>query len=315
MEYNNLEIYESIQNLKDYIEENTSTTITGSRKLGRIDIEDVEKLINDIELSISNDVREAKSIIDDRDRILSDARSEADNIVKTANTKAEAIWKSAEDGARELMSQAKNEQSKIISDHEITKKAQLNAQSMVKKTVDHCNKMYASSQEDAHQMLDELQHTVHSCTSKLSETRNNMLDRLQSTMNDIAKQLEQLCRDCDASTDRILEATKEVDAQVTAQRDWIDGREPRTRQDYEDDINPSANREEVELKDAPAYEQPEEVKAQPVNRSSYRDVQEENVQSENTKPAGKKNIFKSFIDVFIDKDEDSEFEDMEDNDM
>ncbi len=101
-----MEILKMIDLLEDKVEQ-TKTIPLLNRAL--IDREDLLAAIEEIRLSIPEDMKQAKLIKDERKRILAEAQSEAEDIINAAKVKTE----------------------KMVDEHEITKKAYEQANQIV----------------------------------------------------------------------------------------------------------------------------------------------------------------------------------------
>ena len=101
-----MEILKMIDLLEDKVEQ-TKTIPLLNRAL--IDREDLLAAIEEIRLSIPEDMKQAKLIKDERKRILAEAQSEAEDIINAAKIKTE----------------------KMVDEHEITKKAYEQANQIV----------------------------------------------------------------------------------------------------------------------------------------------------------------------------------------
>lgn len=93
-----MEILAILETLEDLIERSVNVPVLGK---GLIDKEEVLELIKEIRLHLPDDLKQAKWVKEERQRILHEAQKEANNIVKEAENRIIAL----------------------VDEHEITKKA------------------------------------------------------------------------------------------------------------------------------------------------------------------------------------------------
>lgn len=98
----------NLDKMDDILEEAWNLPFSGGKRM--IDIEKMRNLIDDIRLNMPRELKEAKSIVADREDIIHQARLEAEDIIKRAESKArgliseEEITKAAKEKADALLS-------------------------------------------------------------------------------------------------------------------------------------------------------------------------------------------------------------------
>lgn len=104
----------SIEELLEEFDEllETGMKLPGKRTL--LDAEKVRELIDDIRLNLPAEIKQAKSIVNDRTEIITRAKAEADEIIKRADERAQAmvaqeeITRLADEKAREIIAAAQS---------------------------------------------------------------------------------------------------------------------------------------------------------------------------------------------------------------
>ena len=77
-----------------------------------VDVERIKDVVQDIRLNMPAEIRQAKTIVADRNKIIADARREADTVIRVAEEKAafmltqEEVYKAAQQKANETVAQA-----------------------------------------------------------------------------------------------------------------------------------------------------------------------------------------------------------------
>lgn len=96
-----------LDKLDDILEESFTLPLTGGKRM--IDIDKVRDIVDDIRMHLPQEIKDAKSIVGDREQIIKDARAEAADIVKRAEVRArslieeEEITKAAKAKANEMV--------------------------------------------------------------------------------------------------------------------------------------------------------------------------------------------------------------------
>ena len=133
-----MELLELLEQLEDTLERGINVPMSG-RCLVRRD--DVLELIQDIRLKLPDDIKQARSISEERTRILEEAERHAEEIVKNAETRITAM----------------------VDEHEITRKAVEQAEIIIGNAKKNAREIRLGTREYADGVLDKVE-------SILSET-------------------------------------------------------------------------------------------------------------------------------------------------
>ena len=79
-----MEIFELLENLEDIIERSRNLPFSGK---GIVDKDEILDLIKEIRLKLPDELKQAKWVKEERQRILVEAQKEADGIVKEAENR------------------------------------------------------------------------------------------------------------------------------------------------------------------------------------------------------------------------------------
>ena len=107
-----MDLLELIDELEDMVDKGVSVPLSGRCLL---DKDELMEIIEDIKLKLPDDLKQAKWIKSERDRILAEAKAEADKIIKTANEQIiemvdeNEITKKAMNRANDIMVKAQSE--------------------------------------------------------------------------------------------------------------------------------------------------------------------------------------------------------------
>lgn len=112
-----MEIFSLLENLEELLE--SGAKVPFSTKV-MVDIEELREVLEDIRLKLPDELKQAKWVKEERQRIIADAEQEAENMIKDANTKIirmvdeHEIMKKAMEQKEEIIENA-NKVSKEIS--------------------------------------------------------------------------------------------------------------------------------------------------------------------------------------------------------
>ncbi len=144
-----MDIVELLAELEEIIEKGFEVPII---KKAFLDKERMLDIINDISLSIPDEIREAKAINEDRERILSDAQRVADAKIKEAEHKVVSL----------------------IDEHEITRKATENADDIIDKAQKEGKEIRLASLKYADDMLARVERDINEINARLVASRNEL---------------------------------------------------------------------------------------------------------------------------------------------
>ncbi|MBE7053304.1 MAG: ATPase [Ruminococcaceae bacterium] len=146
-----MDVIELIAELEEKVEKSFELPIV---KKSFVNKEEIMNLIGDISLQLPDEIRMAKSITEERNRILADAQKQADIIIKNAEQKIISM----------------------IDEHEVTKRAN-----------EHANEIIVEAQKNAREIrLGTLEYSD-SMLSKLDEQLKVMSDAIKKSRSDLRK--------------------------------------------------------------------------------------------------------------------------------
>ena len=114
-----------------------------------INKEEVLEMLNDISLQLPEELRMSKSIVEDRQKILSDAQKQADMIIKSAEQKIVAL----------------------IDEHEITKKANEEANEIIMKAQKNAREIRLGALHFADSTLEKLENKSKEIANDIKQCR------------------------------------------------------------------------------------------------------------------------------------------------
>ena len=144
-----MDVVELLAELEETIEKGIEIPII---KKSFLDKEKLLDIINDISLSIPEEIRNAKTITADRERILADAQKQADMKIKEAEHRAISM----------------------IDEHEITRKANETAEEIIEKSKKESKEIRLASLKYADDMLSRVERDINEISNRIIASRNEL---------------------------------------------------------------------------------------------------------------------------------------------
>lgn len=127
-----MEILTILETLEDVVERSISVPFSGK---SMVDKEEILEIIKEIRLKLPDDIKQAKWVKEERQRILLEAQKEANNIIKDAENR--------------IMS--------LVDEHEITKKAYEQANDIVSNAQKNAREIRLGTREYADSVLNKVE--------------------------------------------------------------------------------------------------------------------------------------------------------------
>ena len=142
-----MDIMEIIEFMEETIDKAPTVPLSGKILL---DKEEILDYIQEMRLSYPDEVKEAKWVKEERERIISEAEARADSMIKTAETKM----------------------LQMVDENEITKQAQEYANSLVEEAKAQSTKLITDSDQYADDILGDIERRLEMLLKKVSDDRN-----------------------------------------------------------------------------------------------------------------------------------------------
>lgn len=151
-----MDALELLEELEDIIDKGVSVPFSGRCLL---DKDELLEVLSEIKVKLPEDLKQAKWIKEERERIIAEAKTEANNLIKTANDQIIAM----------------------VDENEITKKAVSKAEEIHNQATAEANSVKASSYEYADYLLENVENVVvntikdlEQCINIVKNNRNDM---------------------------------------------------------------------------------------------------------------------------------------------
>ena len=165
-----------------------------------IDRSELASLLGNLDSSLPEDIRNAKAVLDEQEKILGDSREEATKTLDEARTNAEKMVHDAEESAAAQLSDAQNRSSQMLQD------ASGRANAAVAEATQKSQAIVADAELRARQMTDEstimqnardqadqlLSATRQDCQAYSQEIRQNMMKMIEAADAGLEAQLNSL---------------------------------------------------------------------------------------------------------------------------
>ncbi|MDP4182545.1 MAG: ATPase [Bacillota bacterium] len=144
-----MEILSILETLEDIIEKSVSVPLTG-RCL--VDREEILEIIKEIRLKLPDDMKQAKWVKEERQRILMEAQKEANNVVKEAEGKIASL----------------------VDEHEITKQAYEQANEIISNAQKNAKEIRLGTREYADSVLDKVEEILKDTLEVIQSDRKEL---------------------------------------------------------------------------------------------------------------------------------------------
>lgn len=142
-----MDIENLIDELEDIIDVSWHLPLSGGRAL--IDSKEVRRILEDIRLKLPKEIVQARKIVDDRSKIIEDAKTEVETMMKVSEERV------------------KN----MVSKNEIVRNAQMSANSMIAEAASKAKEIKGSANEYVEEMMKQLDQVVASNLAEIRKAR------------------------------------------------------------------------------------------------------------------------------------------------
>lgn len=129
-----MKIDEILNEMDEVLEEAINLPFSGGKRM--VDVEHIRELMGEIKLSLPDEVRQAKAIVQDRTDIIATAKKEADAIVHRAEERAAVLVSEAE-----IVKASKTKATEVLTN------AQQQSREMRKQVLEYCDGMLRQGEE------------------------------------------------------------------------------------------------------------------------------------------------------------------------
>ena len=144
-----MEIFTLLENLEDLVE--TGAKVPFSSKV-MVDSDELREILQEIRLKLPDELKQAKWVKEERQRIIMDAQKEADQIVKETETKIISL----------------------VDDHEITKQALAQKEEIIESADKVAREITAGTREYADALLERLEEILKEALNVVHDNRKEL---------------------------------------------------------------------------------------------------------------------------------------------
>ena len=144
-----MEILSVLETLEDLVEKSVSVPFTGKCL---VDKEEILEIVKEVRLKLPDDIKQAKWVKEERQRILMEAQKEANNMLKDAESKI----------------------SSLVDEHEITKKAYEQANEIVTSAQKNAREIRLGTKDYADSILDKVEEILNDTLEVIKMDRQEL---------------------------------------------------------------------------------------------------------------------------------------------
>ncbi|MDO5047353.1 MAG: ATPase [Anaerococcus sp.] len=143
-----------INEMEDVMDE--SSSVPFSRKVS-VDPDEIYDLLKDMKDALPEEIKQAQWVIDEKDRIISEANSEAESRIKEAEHEINNIKDQARNKFRQLVSESEVTREARIEADKIVKEANIQAENIKQKSYAYIDRIFKGSVENFSQLSQQLE--------------------------------------------------------------------------------------------------------------------------------------------------------------
>ena len=145
-----MKVEDLLAELREVIDEAKSIPLMSGKML--VNADQVKEILDDIEDTLPQEVRQAKAIVADRATILANAKKEADNIIRVADERQKAL----------------------INQNEVIKQAQVEANDIINEAKIKSREIRKASNDYVEELMRQADEFMTAQTNEIKKTRQNL---------------------------------------------------------------------------------------------------------------------------------------------
>lgn len=155
-----MEIFTLIENLEDLLE--SGTKVPFSSKV-MVDIDELREVLEDIRLKLPDELKQAKWVKDERQRIIADAEKEAEDMIKDAKNQAD-----------DMIKDAKKQIVNMVDDNVITKQALAQKEEIIENANRVSKEISVGTRDYADAILEKVEDVLRESLEIVHNNRNEL---------------------------------------------------------------------------------------------------------------------------------------------
>lgn len=155
-----MEIFTLIENLEDLLE--SGAKVPFSSKV-MVDIDELREVLEDIRLKLPDELKQAKWVKDERQRIIADAEKEAEDMIKDAKNQAD-----------DMIKEAKKQIVNMVDDNVITKQALAQKEEIIENANRVSKEISVGTRDYADAILEKVEDVLRESLEIVHNNRNEL---------------------------------------------------------------------------------------------------------------------------------------------
>ena len=180
-----MKIYSIISRIEDELEDSPKTKFAGQGNRRVVEIDRLFDLLDDLKVTIPEDIRRATGIIAEAENTIRDAKEKADDIIAESQQEADQILQQAQNNAESIYRQAQTEYEQRVSESEIYREALSRANEISQEAETNANAIYNGAKNYAEGILLDLQNYLSEYHRMIAENRAELSDEPEVPQPDL----------------------------------------------------------------------------------------------------------------------------------
>ena len=166
-----MDLLDRIDELIAYVEGARAMPMSASCILNR---EELLGMLDELRAEVPAEVRRARSVLDDRDEVLSAAQEEAARIVEAARGEADQIVADAERAAQRVVESAEHEHLRLVSESAVIRRAEAEATRVIDEATDEAAQVRQETDDYVDERLAAFEDALHRTLRVVERGRDNL---------------------------------------------------------------------------------------------------------------------------------------------
>ncbi|MBQ6426549.1 MAG: hypothetical protein IJK14_08315 [Clostridia bacterium] len=171
-----MKIYSIISRIEDELEDSPKTKFAGQGNRRVVEIDRLFDLLDDLKVTIPEDIRRATGILAAAENTIQDAKEKADDIIAESQQEADQILQQAQNNAESIYRRAQEEYEQRVSESEIYKEALNRANEISQEAETNANAIYNGAKNYAEGILLDLQNYLSEYHRMIADNRAELSD-------------------------------------------------------------------------------------------------------------------------------------------
>lgn len=174
-----MKVFEIIAQIEELIETSPRPKLGGGGNKRLIDADEIYDVLGDLKVTIPDDIRKANSVMQDADKITTNAEDHAKDLVDETQAKVDKMIQDANERVARMRVAAEEEFEHRVSENEVYLEAKKRAQMLAKKAEYNAKLIFNNAQQYSDELLQDIQRFIGEYQNLIANNRKELNARKQ----------------------------------------------------------------------------------------------------------------------------------------